>query len=147
MHDNRSHTLWVGRLILGLLKGAFLGGAIGYGAFTLNLGGALHWVSYGLIGVVVGFLVGKPFWSHLRERGGTIFTPLLKGIVGYGIAVGIYAIVAKGWGGFDLEIAGETRRIYDWQHIMGAFIGAIYGGFVELDDAPESPPASKDKLQ
>ncbi len=126
------------KLIVGLIKGGVLGGAIGYGAYTLGLSGAMHWVTYGLIGVAVGLFVGKPFWAHLREKGGTIATPIVKSVFGYGIAVGMYALVAKAWGGFDLELAEETRRIYNWQFIMGTFIGGLYGAFVELDDAEDT---------
>ena len=138
------HTEGVLRLLLGLLKGGVIGGAIGYVAFALDLRGGTHWLSYGLVGAVVGLLVGKPVWAHLRAASGTVVTPILKSIVGYGIAVGLFAIVAKAWGGFDLEIADESRHIYDWQHIMGAAIGAIYGAFVELDDAPSAPDSTKD---
>jgi hypothetical protein len=139
-------TRGVLRFFIGLLKGGILGGAVGYGAFTLGLEGGMHWVTYGVIGALVGLLVGKPFWVHLRERGSTVVTPIIKAVFGYGMTVGIYALVAKAWGGFDLEIAEETRRIYDWQYIMGAFVGGLYGGFVQVDDSPESStdkPAAK----
>lgn len=132
------------RLILGLVKGLVIGGAVGYGAFALNMRGGLNWLTFALVGALVGFLVGQPFWAHLRDRSSTIFTPILKAVVGGGIAVGMYAIVAKAWGGFDLSIADETRRIYDWQHIMGAAIGGLYGAFVELDDAADAPPKPKE---
>jgi hypothetical protein len=127
------------RLLLGLVKGAVLGGAVGYGAYALDLRGGMHWISYGLVGVIVGFFVGTPIWKHLSNKSGTIFTPILKAVVGFGFAAGIYALVAKAWGGFDLEIAGESRHVYDWQYIMGAVVGALYGAFVELDDAPDKP--------
>ncbi len=107
----------------------------------------MNWLSYGLVGAAVGLLVGKPFWAHLRAKGGTIFTPILKTIFGYGIAVGIYALVAKVWGGFDLEIAEETRNVYDWQYIMAPAIGALYGAFVELDDASDAAPPAKKALK
>jgi hypothetical protein len=106
--------------------------------------GGLNWLTFALVGVMVGFLVGQPIWTHLRDRSSTIFTPILKAIVGGAIAVGMYAIVAKAWGGFDLSIADETRRIYDWQHIMGAAIGGLYGAFVEIDDAADAPPKPKE---
>ncbi len=128
------------RLILGLVKGVVIGGAIGYGAFALNMRGGLNWLTFALVGGMVGMLVGQPIWAHLRNPTSTIFTPILKAIVGGGIAVGMYAIVAKAWGGFDLSLAEETRRIYDWQHIMGAAIGGLYGAFVELDDAADALP-------
>ncbi len=125
------------KLLLGAIKGGVIGGAIGYGAYALRLDGGMHWLVYGLIGFAIGLLVGKPFWTHLRERKGTIITPIVKSIFGYGITVGIFALVAKAWGGFDLDLMDETRKIYDWQPIFGAFLGALYGAFVEIDDASD----------
>lgn len=137
-------TLWeegkrrVLRLLLGLIKGLVIGGAIGYGAYYLDMAGPFHWVTYGLVGGLVGLLVGRPIWSHLLDKSSTLWTALIKGIVGFGIGVGLYAVVAKVWGGFDLTIADETRILHDWQFVLGAAIGGLYGAFVEVDDAP--PP-------
>jgi hypothetical protein len=128
-----------------LLKGAIVGGALGYGAMALHMSGGFHWLTYGVIGLVVGLLVGRPLWSHLRDRSSTVFTPILKGLVGYGFAVGIYALVAKAWGGFDLQIAEETRNIFDWQPIFGGVVGALYGAFVEVDDAEPKKADRADK--
>lgn len=101
------------------------------------------WLTYGLVGALVGAFVGRPLWSHLRDRTSTVVTPILKAIVGGLIAIGMYAIVAKAWGGFDLTMEGETRKIFEWQHIMGAAIGAIYGAFVEIDDASDETKTPK----
>jgi hypothetical protein len=47
----------------------------------------------------------------------------------------------------DIALMGETRNLYDWQPLMGAMIGAVYGAWVEVDDAPEPkaalPPAKE----
>lgn len=132
------------RLLLGILKGAVVGGLIGLGAYQLDWGGGLHWVTYGVVGFMVGLLVGRPFWTHLRDKNSTVVIAVLKAIVGYGVAVGIYAVVAKAWGGFDISMGEETRRFHDWQHFFGAAVGALYGGFVEVDDAV---PAEKKRLE
>ncbi len=130
------------RLLFGLVKGAVLGGALGYGAYAANLGGGFHWITYGLVGALVGLVVGRPLWSHLRDRSGTIWTPILKALFGFGVGIGIYALVAKVWGGFELSLLeGETRLLQDWQFVLGAGIGGIYGAFIELDDAA---PAKKE---
>ena len=130
------HTLVVFRLVLGLLKGAVIGGAVGYGAYSLNWTGGMHWVTYGVVGALVGLLVGRPLWSHLADKSSTAWTAILKGIFGYGVGVGLYAIVAKAWGGFDMTLMdNEVRNVSNWQFVMGGAIGAIYGGFVEIDDA------------
>jgi hypothetical protein len=135
------------RLLLGLVKGGVLGAAVGYGAYAADLAGGFHWVTYGVIGALVGLVVGRPVWSHLRDRSGTIWTPILKSMVGFGVAVGIYALVAKVWGGVELPLfAGETRLLQDWQFLFGGAVGALYGAFVELDDAP-APVAKQDKAR
>jgi len=127
------------RLILGLIKGAVIGGGLGYGAYAADLGGGFHWVTYGLVGALVGLLVGRPVWSHLLDKKSTVWTALLKGIFGFGVGAGLYALVAKVWGGMDLDLMGETRNVYDWPFVLGGAIGALWGAFVEVDDAP--PPA------
>ncbi|HTE50814.1 MAG TPA: hypothetical protein VK698_08100 [Kofleriaceae bacterium] len=132
------------RLLLGFLKGLVIGGAVGYGAYYLDLGGVFHWITYGVIGALVGLLVGRPVWSHLMDRSSTAWTALLKGIVGYGVGVGLFALAAKVWGGFDLTIADQTRVLHDWQFVLGGAIGALYGAFVEVDDAPARPGKSQD---
>ena len=132
------------RLILGLIKGIIVGGLVGAGAYALVGHGGWNWITYGLVGFFVGLLVGRPFWSHLRDRNSTVVVSVLKGLVGYGVGVGIYAIVAKVWGGMDLSLMGETRNLYDWQPLLGAGIGGLYGAWVELDDAPANNGAKKD---
>jgi hypothetical protein len=132
------------RLILGLLKGALIGGAVGAGAYALDLGGGFHWVTYGLVGAFVGLLVGRPFWVHLSDKSSTVVVSVLKAIVGYGVAVGIYALVAKVWGGFELTVMDYgTRNLYDWQPLLGAGIGALYGAWVEVDDTPAAEKAAR----
>jgi hypothetical protein len=130
------------RLFIGLVKGAVVGGAVGYGAYYLGLGGAFHWITYGVIGALVGLLCGRPFWSHLLDKSSTTWTAILKGIFGFGVGVGLYAIVAKAWGGFELSMMGDTRLVQDWPFALGGAIGAVYGAFVEVDDKP--PPGADD---
>lgn len=130
------------RLLIGLVKGAVIGGAVGYGAYTLGLGGAFHWITYGVIGAMVGLLCGRPLWSHLLDKSSTTWTAILKGIFGFGVGVGLYAIVAKAWGGFELSLMDETRLVQDWPFALGGAIGALYGAFVEVDDKP--PPGADD---
>jgi len=118
-----------------MVKGLVIGGAIGYGAYALGLDGGWNWLTMGVIGLFVGLLVGKPLWSLIMDKNATTVVGALKAVFGFGVCVGIYALVAKAWGGFEVSIAGETRWVWNWQPIMGAAAGALYGGFVELDDS------------
>ena len=136
------------KLLLGLLKGLVIGVAVGYGAFAAGLDGGFHWVTYGLVGALVGLLVGRPIWSHILDKSSTTWVSVLKAVFGFGVGCGIYALVAKVWGGFDVEVsflADGARRVQDWQPIFGGALGAVYGAFVELDDSMDDSKAAAKK--
>lgn len=122
------------KLLVGILKGAVIGGAVGYGAFALAnaTGFANPWLTYGVVGLLVGLLVGKPIWSLIRDKDQTSWIAVLKAAFGFGIGCGLYALVGKVWEP-SLVVAGKD--VFAWSPSLGAAIGAVYGGFVELDDA------------
>lgn len=145
------------KLLVGILKGAVIGAALGYGAHALELQGFSlgPWLTYGLIGAFVGLFVGKPIWTLIRDQSSTSWVAVLKSAFGFGIGCGLYALVTKAinphWviNGYD---------VFHWGPTLGGAIGAVYGGFVELDDAigddksgakpgakpePKKPPAKK----
>ena len=126
------------KLLLGLVKGLVIGAAVGYGAFALELDGGFHWLTYGMIGALVGLLVGRPIWSNILDKNATSWVSILKAVFGFGVGCGIFALVKEVWGGFDLELsflAEGERNLYDWQPVFGGALGALYGAFVELDDS------------
>jgi hypothetical protein len=133
------------KLLLGMLKGLVIGAAIGYGAFALGLDGVFHWITYGAVGAAVGLLVGRPLWSLIFDRNATSLAGILKAVFGFGVGVGIYALVAKVWGSggiqLALPIAEGERLLHDWQPLLGGAIGAVYGGFVEVDDSLDDSKA------
>jgi hypothetical protein len=124
------------RLLLGLVKGAVLGGGLGYGAWRLGMTGSWGYVLYGCVGALVGFLVGRPIWSHLFDKQSTMWTSMLKAIFGFGVGVGIYALVRHVAPNPEIAFMGETHRLTDWTPLFGAGVGAIYGAWVEIDDPP-----------
>ena len=137
------------KLLVGILKGAVIGGALGYGAFALSqaTGFGNPWLTYGLIGAIVGLFVGKPIWSLLRNKESTSWIAILKSVFGFGLGCGLYAIVAKAWGPvWNIEAIGYN--VFAWPPTLGGAIGAVYGGFVELDDAigdDKTPPKKEPK--
>lgn len=137
------------KLVVGIIKGAIIGGALGYGAFALHdaTGFVSPWLTYGVIGALVGLVVGRPIWSLLRDKHATAWVSILKSAVGFGIGCGLYALISKVWHPVvNVVVAGETIDIFTWPVTLGAAIGAVYGGFVELDDAigEDRKPAAAD---
>jgi hypothetical protein len=134
------------KLLVGLLKGAVIGGGVGYGAYALAdaTGFSNSWLTYGLIGAFVGLLVGRPIWSLIRDQSSTSFTALLKALFGFGVGCGLYAIVAKAWSPSAWDVSGFN--VWAWPPTLGGAIGAIYGAFVEIDDGVgDDAKAAKEK--
>jgi hypothetical protein len=129
------------RLVFGLVKGGVIGGGLGYGVYRAGLSGLPGWLLYGTVGVLVGLLVGRPMWSHLADKKSTVWTSILKAIVGFGVGVGLWALATRAAGDPTLAIAGETHHLTAWPPIFGAVVGLVYGAWVELDD----PPVKRDK--
>ena len=121
------------KLLVGLLKGAVIGGGIGYGAYALadSTGFSNGWLTFGVVGLLVGLLVGRPLWALIRDKSSTTWVGVLKAAFGFGVGCGLYAIIAKAWNP-TFAIAGHPAQ---WAPFLGGVIGAAYGGFVELDDA------------
>jgi hypothetical protein len=126
------------KLVVGILKGAIIGGALGYGAYALEDATIVvsPWVIYGVIGAIVGLFVGRPIWSLLRDKNATAWVSILKAAFGFGIGCGLYALVSRVLSPvLNIELAGKMINLFAWPVTLGGAIGAVYGGFVELDDA------------
>ncbi len=121
------------KLLVGLLKGAVIGGAVGYGAYALLTvtGFSNGFLTFGVVGMLVGLLVGRPLWSLIRDKSATSWVGILKGAFGFGVGCGLYALIAKAWNP-QMELVGHPVQ---WSPFLGGAIGAIYGAFVEVDDA------------
>jgi hypothetical protein len=125
------------KLLVGLLKGAAIGGAVGYGAFALSeqTGFANAWLTFGLIGALVGLLVGKPIWALLKDKTQTNIIAIIKAAFGFGVGCGLYALIAKAWAPAPEMLVISDYPLFYWPPTLGAAIGGVYGGFVELDDS------------
>src|SRR5688572_2150879 len=124
------------RVVLGLLKGAVVGGVIGWAALKAGVGGgAGAWATYAVIGALVGIICGRPPW-----RQDTIWTPALKGLFGLGIGIGLYWLGRKLLGGVHIALPASLgvapeRSLAEVPLLLGPAIGALWGMLVELDDS------------
>ena len=130
------------KLVVGILKGAVIGGAVGYGAFALqnSIGFDNPWLTYGVIGALVGLIAGRSIWSLMRDKNATTWVSILKSAFGFGVGCGLYALVAKVLNPAAILIGpngllATAVNVFTWPVTLGGAIGAVYGGFVELDDA------------
>jgi len=130
---------------LGILKGGIVGGALGYGAYRLGLSGsAWKYLLYGTVGLVVGLVVGRPIWKNIVDKDSTVWTSALKGIFGFGVCVGLYAVVHHLLGDPELELTSVgPQRVTDLTYVFAPLLGAVWGLLAELDDALDSKPKPK----
>jgi hypothetical protein len=123
------------RVVLGLLKGAVVGAALGWAALKLGVGGgAAAFLTYALIGGIVGMVCGKPPW-----RQDTFWTSALKGLFGVGVGIGLYVLGRKFLPGAHVSLpaalgAPPDRSIAELPILIGPIIGAVLGTFFEVDD-------------
>lgn len=135
------------KLVVGILKGAVIGGAVGYGAFALHeaTGFGNPWLTYGVVGAIVGLIAGRSLWSLIRDKNATTWVAILKSAFGFGIGCGLYALLARVWNPtVQIMVAGQNALT--WPVTVGGAIGALYGGFVELDDAIGDDKKDEKKL-
>jgi hypothetical protein len=137
------------KLLVGLLKGAVIGGAVGYGAVALAdaTGFGNAWLTYGLIGALVGLFVGRPIWALLKDKNTTNIIAAIKAVFGFGIGCGLYALFAKVWNPSpDLLVVHDSiPSLLWWPPTLGAAIGGLYGAFVEFDDSIGDDSTGKKK--
>jgi hypothetical protein len=137
------------KLLVGLLKGAVIGGAVGYGAVALAdaTGFGNAWLTFGLIGALVGLFVGRPIWALLKDKNTTNIIAAIKAVFGFGIGCGLYALFAKVWApSQELGYVDALKvSLLWWPPTLGAAIGGLYGAFVELDDSIGDDSTGKKK--
>ncbi|MBX3247651.1 MAG: hypothetical protein KF901_10780 [Myxococcales bacterium] len=135
------------RFVLGLLKGALLGGAIG-AAFHWGLGWTqgegllLYLVAMGA-GATSGVLVGKPPWQQ-----DAWIESVLKAVAGLGFGALLYWITST-WAGFGVPFAlPGVNAGTPWTQIplvVSTIVSLLFGILVELDhtgggaDTPRAP--------
>jgi hypothetical protein len=123
------------RVILGIVKGGLVGAALGFAGMRLGLGsGVLAWALYGAVGLLVGIVCGKAPWRHE-----TFWTPLLKGIFGVLVCLGLTWVGRKVLGGVILPLNAQVGAPPDAPLtavplFFAPLLGVLYGIFVEIDD-------------
>jgi hypothetical protein len=131
------------RVIVGLIKGAIVGGAVGYGAWYLGAtGGVLAYVACALVGAVVGVVAGRAPW-----RAETIWTPVIKMIVGAVIGAGLCFVGFRFLPDPQFHLAGVEVGLHS-APLLAPAVGVLYGIFVEVDDGgskKEPPKKTADK--
>lgn len=134
----------MGRALLGLIKGALVGGGIGFCLMKLgNPTGVLVYLCCGIVGAVVGLLCGRAPWSAE-----TIWTPILKVLFGFGAGVGLYALGSRFLPGLSVTIHGFTGPLaLRSGAVLAPLIGVLYGMFVEVDDGASPALPSRPRLK
>lgn len=130
------------RVIVGLIKGAVVGGGVAYGLLRLGLGAPSSVISYlacAVVGALVGVVAGRAPW-----KAETIWTPVLKMVVGAGVGAGLAALGLHFLPEKTFTVSSLGAVSLASAPVLSLGVGLLYGLFVELDDGGEkSAPAAK----
>lgn len=131
------------RLLLGLLKGLFVGALVGFALAKLGMaapGAIVAYLSAALVGALVGLVAGKPIWA----QDGKIEAGLKAGF-GALLAAGLLWVVRKFLTmGIPIDLGTLTAKAtlggaaLTSMPIVGGVLGAFY-------DADNTPGSSDDK--
>ncbi len=129
------------RVIVGLIKGAIVGGGIAFGLLKLGLGAPIFaYLACALVGALVGVVAGRPPW-----KAETIWTPVLKMVVGAGIGAGLCALGLRVLPAHTFNVSGLGEVALASAPVLSVAVGLIYGLFVELDDGGDKGEPAKPK--
>lgn len=124
------------RMLLGLLKGAVIGGAVGIGFVFLlpQEPGLATWLSMLLAGTLVGIICGVPFWKKDQW-----ITTIIKAIFGLGVGALANFLLDKfvstmGQISYFVMPTGAAPLGDHWLGV--AAFGALWGLLVDLDAGP-----------
>ena len=137
------------RVIVGLVKGAIVGGGVGYGLLRLGwTDSIIAYLACAVVGAIVGVVAGRPPW-----KAETIWTPVIKMIVGAAIGAGLCALGLHFLPSTEINLQALHTSVAEVSLRSGAalapLVGVLYGIFVELDDGgekatdPQKPAAKK----
>ena len=130
------------RVLLGIVKGGLVGAAIGLAATKAGIGGPASWLIYGVVGFLTGVLCGKAIW-----RQETLVTPILKGVFGVAVGMGLYWLSTKLLSGVHppaiaaLGVSG-SEALPAVPALLAPLVGVIYGIFIEVDDGERKAKAA-----
>lgn len=124
------------RLLIGILKGLLVGGAVGAG-LHFGLGRPVleqayfTYPLYGVVGALAGVTAGKPFW-----RQGAGIEAILRSIFGLAVGCGLYALAAAFLGAVPFHIGGvpDATKFASIPLLMAPTLAILYASLVELDN-------------
>lgn len=124
------------RVLVGLVKGAIVGGVVGFGLLRMGwASGTMAYLGCALVGALVGVVAGQPPW-----RANTIWTPVIKLVVGAIVGAGLCAVTLRLLPEASLALGELGRLELRSGAALAPLIGILYGIFVEIDDGGAKKP-------
>jgi hypothetical protein len=131
------------RLLVGIIKGAIVGGGIGFGLLKLGWTGSLFaYLACAAVGALVGVVAGRAPW-----KAETIWTPVVKMVFGAMVGVGLCVVAFKLLPDptFAVKQLGSEPLHFHSGPVLAPLIGLLYGAFVEIDDGGKAKEDKKEK--
>ena len=144
------------RLIIGVLKGVILGGAVGaalyFGLGQGSLEGVYAYLLYGAVGALTGVVAGKPLWKP-----GAWIEALLRGVFGIAVGCGVYALASSflSLGAIPLPsslfpalpVGEQADHFFKQPLAMAPLLATLYASLIELDNDGKGDDAGGTKVR
>ena len=144
------------RLLIGILKGIIVGGAVGaalyFGLHQGSLESGFAYVLYGAVGALTGVVAGKPLWKQ-----GAWIEALLRGVFGIAVGCGLYALASSFLhvaaiplpaGLFPrLGDAEIPRFLFQQPLAMAPLLATLYASLIELDNDGKGEDVASTKVR
>lgn len=145
------------RLLIGILKGFVVGGAVGsalyFGMGQGSIESGYAYLLYGAVGAITGVVAGKPLWKP-----GAWIEALLRGVFGIAVGCGLYALASSFLhvGAIPLPAAlfpalpnpaENARFLFQQPLAMAPLMATLYASLIELDNDGKGDDAGSTKVR
>jgi energy-converting hydrogenase Eha subunit A len=133
------------RLVLGLLKGAIVGGAVGFGLVAAGMAVPSTLIAYlaaAACGVLVGLVAGKPIWARdsrievgMKAAAGALLAPVMLFAVRRFVAIGFPTDMVTSLPGLE-SVTAASLDLSTFAVTSLAIVTALIAAFFDADNQP-----------
>ena len=143
--DRTEKLMFLVRLVVGLLKGVIVGGAVGFGLVSLGMAvptTAMAYAAAAVCGVLIALVAGKPIWASdarvevgMKAIVGALLAPALLFALRRFVEVGLPADLLSSVPGLE-ALKGTSVTFSSFAVTSLAAVTAVISGFFDADNQP-----------
>ena len=143
--DRTEKLMFLVRMLVGLLKGVIVGGAVGFGLVSLGMFLPTTVIAYGaaaVCGLLIALIAGKPIWASgarvevgMKAIVGALMAPALLFALRRFVEIGLPADLLSSLPGLE-ALKGSSVSFSTFSVTSLAAVTAVISGFFDADNQP-----------